>query len=66
MALLHEPANGLNPAGVVEIRQLLQGLACERSTTVFMPSRIRPGRAPRHPLLHLAGGISLACSLGYT
>ncbi len=38
--ILDEPANGLDPAGVVEIRELLQDLARERGTTVFMSSHI--------------------------
>jgi ABC-2 type transport system ATP-binding protein len=48
MALLHEPellildepANGLDPAGVVEIRELLRHLAHDKSVTVFMSSHI--------------------------
>jgi len=38
--ILDEPANGLDPAGVVEIRQLLSHLAAERGVTVFMSSHI--------------------------
>jgi ABC-2 type transport system ATP-binding protein len=38
LLLLDEPANGLDPAGVVEIRALLQTLARERGTTVFVCS----------------------------
>jgi ABC-2 type transport system ATP-binding protein len=38
--VLDEPANALDPAGVVEVRQLLRDLARERGTTVFMSSHI--------------------------
>jgi ABC-2 type transport system ATP-binding protein len=40
LLVLDEPANGLDPAGVVEIRELLRGLAREREVTVFMSSHI--------------------------
>lgn len=38
--LLDEPANGLDPEGIVEIRALLSDLALNRGTTVFISSHI--------------------------
>jgi ABC-2 type transport system ATP-binding protein len=39
LLILDEPANGLDPAGVVEMRDLLRGLAAQ-GTTVFLSSHV--------------------------
>lgn len=40
LLILDEPANGLDPAGIVEIRELLLELARSHGVTVFMSSHI--------------------------
>jgi ABC-2 type transport system ATP-binding protein len=40
LLILDEPANGLDPAGVVEIRELLLELAHRQGITIFMSSHI--------------------------
>jgi len=40
LVILDEPSKGLDPAGVVEIRELLASLASEHGVTVFMSSHI--------------------------
>jgi ABC-2 type transport system ATP-binding protein len=48
LLILDEPANGLDPAGIREIRELLRALARERKMSVFVSS-------------HLLGEVELIC-----
>ncbi len=38
LLVLDEPANGLDPEGIVEVRQLIKGLGAQGDTTVFVSS----------------------------
>jgi ABC-2 type transport system ATP-binding protein len=40
LLILDEPINGLDPAGIVEIREFLQDLAENHNTTIFLSSHI--------------------------
>ena len=52
LLILDEPANGLDPAGIVEVREMLRALAAN-GVTVFMSSHILPEVA------HLADRIGI-------
>ena len=40
LLILDEPINGLDPAGIVEVRELLMELAHKKGTTIFLSSHI--------------------------
>jgi ABC-2 type transport system ATP-binding protein len=53
LLILDEPANALDPAGIVEVRELLRSLVSEHGVTVFMSSHILAEVA------HVAGRIGI-------
>jgi ABC-2 type transport system ATP-binding protein len=38
--ILDEPTNGLDPAGIVEVREMLRGLAIRQGVTIFLSSHL--------------------------
>jgi len=52
LLVLDEPASGLGPAGVAEIRALLHDLACEHGITVLLSSHILTEAATLSPTSH--------------
>jgi len=54
--VLDEPTNGLDPAGIVEIRKLLRSIADEHGVTVFMSSHILPEVAHLADRVGVIGG----------
>ena len=40
LLILDEPSNGLDPAGMVEMRELIRGLGADGRTTVFLSSHL--------------------------
>lgn len=51
--VLDEPANGLDPGGIVEVRELLRSLSRDQGVTVFMSSHLLP------EVSHLADRIGI-------
>jgi len=60
LLLLDEPASGLDPAGIIEVRELLLELTREQGVTVFMSSHIL---AEVSRLAHRIGIIHKGCLL---